>query len=487
MKKVLIPCSSALLLFLASCVGNLDDKYTVNPKAPEDVPASTLFTNAERDLGRTLASASVNVNPFRMYTQYWAQTTYFDESIYDIQTRAINRTWWNTLYRDVLADFEDAKRLTSGSKLLAPEVKQNQLAAIEVMEIYTWSVLVDTFGDVPYSQALSVANFTQPKYDDDKVIYADLLKRLNAVVGQFDDASESFGDADIILQGNVGQYKKFANSLKLRLAMRVSDVPGFTSTDGKTPKQMIQDAVTAGVLSSNADDVQLNFLPNFPSANPVWEDLVQSGRKDFVGADTYINALIANNDPRIDEYFTPKPDTTAFIGGEYGSNNSYNSYSHPGDLITKATAPGVLLSYSEVEFLLAEAAANPIVAVGSDPESHYNAGVTASIEKWGNSTADASTYLAQATVAFTTASGDFRQKIGRQKWFALYDQPVEAWTEWRRLDSPNLVKPAGALTDIPLRFTYPTTEPNLNSANYAAAAAAIGGDVVTSKLFWDVR
>ena len=93
--------------------------------------------------------------------------------------------------------------------------------------------------------------------------------------------------------------------------------------------------------------------------------------------------------------------------------------------------------------------------------------------------------LAQADVAYSTAAGDWKQKIGTQKWIALYNRPYEGWTELRRLDFPKITAPVGAKSGFPTRFSYPLNEQTLNGANYTSAASAIGGDVVTTKLFWD--
>ena len=116
---------------------------------------------------------------------------------------------------------------------------------------------------------------------------------------------------------------------------------------------------------------------------------------------------------------------------------------------------------------------------------HYNNAVTASILYWGGTTAEATTYLAQPGVNYTTAPGTYKQKIGIQKWIALYNRGVDAWIEWRRLDFPRLQPAFRAVSAIPKRFTYPIIEQNYNTAHYNEAAAAIGGDVVTTKLWWD--
>jgi len=282
----------------------------------------------------------------------------------------------------------------------------------------------------------------------------------------------------LIYGGNVKRWMMFANSLKLRMALTIADA------DAAKAQTMATQAAPL-VFTSNADNADVTFLASTPNSNPLWEDLVQSGRQDFRAADTFINALNTLNDPRRNEFFKPLADGT-FKGAVYGTLNSSAGFSAPGTLLEDPEFPGVLLSYSEVEFLLAEAVERGF-AVGGTAMAHYNSAITASILEWGGTTAEATAYLAQPSVNYATATGEWRRKIGVQKWIALYNQPVEGWKEWRRLDAPNLVKPSDAKSEIPLRLTYPITEQNLNKAGYTAASKAIGGDVVTSKIFWDVR
>jgi hypothetical protein len=472
MKRILLFFIPALL-FTASC-SDLDD-YNIDPKNPATVPGQTLVSNAQRNLIRTITNTNSNNNPFRFYVQHWAGTTYADESQYDINTRAINQWMWNSLYRDILRDLQEAKTIITADKLLAEDVKKNQLAITEVMQVYSWSVLVDTFGDVPYTEALDYTN-VQPKYDDDAAIYADLITRLDAAIAMFDESADTFGDADLIYEGDVPSWIKFANSLKLRMALTIAD-----AEPAKAQTMAVQAAPK--VFKSNADNADVQFLSSSPNTNPLWEDLVQSGRQDFRAANTFVDALNPLNDPRRDDFFKPLADGT-FKGAIYGSVNPSAGFSAPGTKLESPTLPGVLMSYSEVEFLLAEAVERGF-AVGGTAMAHYNAGVTASILEWGGTTAEATAYLAQPAVNYSTATGDWKRKIGFQKWIALYNQPVEGWKEWRRLDSPKLVKPTDARSEIPLRLTYPIVESNLNKESYTAAAAAIGGDVVTSKVFWD--
>jgi hypothetical protein len=499
MKKLLVLGVSALAL-TTSCVSNLSEDYNTNPKSSTSALASGLIANAERTLVRTVNSSSVNLNPLRFYVQYWAATDYPNESQYDLITRAIPTGFWNALYRDCLRDLREAKNSIPTDITVPDASKDNALAVEEILEIYTWATLVETFGDIPYSEALDFGN-SQPKYERQATIYADLATRLDAAIGKLDASKPTgLGSNDLLFPGttaaSTASWVKFANALKLRMALVTADV------DAAKSKTMAE--ATVGKLpTSNADAVDITFTGTFPNTNPLYEDLVRSGRTDFVGASTFINPLrgVAGTatgvpvtgvtDPRLDDYFSAATSTTlpagTYAGGVVGTGNSKTTLSQPGAKLRAQTLPGVLISYAQVELMQAEAIERGF-AMGGTAESHYNAGVSASIVEWGGTAAEANTYLAAPNVAYTTAPGTYKQKIGYQYWVALYNQPTESWTQWRRLDYPQLPLASNAIYPvIPRRFLYPTVEQNLNGANYAVASAALGstGDNVATKLFWD--
>lgn len=487
MKKILLAIVPALLL-ATSCVDSLDENR-IDPKLATTVTASSLVANAERNLVRTMVSTNVNQNPFRLYVQYWAQTTYFDESRYDIETRQINTSFWNALYRDVLRDLQEARVSLGADPLLPAADRSVQEGIIEVLNVYTWATLVDTYGDVPYTQALNIAT-PQPRYDKAADIYADLIVRLDAAITKLGTAGgHGFDSMDLIYGDDLSGWRKFANSLKLRLAMTTADV---NPTRSATMVQQALSPANGGVFTSNDDNADLAFASALPNTNPLYEDLVNSGRRDFVAANTLLNRLQSTSDPRLNDYFQPTlnsqgTSTPVYTGGTPGGSNSGRSRSLPGTKLMDPTLPGVLLSYAQVEFMLADALDRGFTGITGTEASHYTAGVRASLQEWGNSDAEITTYLARPDVAYTTAAGTDRQKIGTQMWLALYNQPVDAWREYRRLDAPSLTRAANALSELPVRFPYPVQEQNLNTASYNSAAASIGGDVVTTKIFWDVR
>jgi len=472
MKKLLI-----ILLPLIIFAGCRKDLTSLNsdPKNPQNVPSYTLFTNAQATLSNTLQSSNVNLNIFRLIVQYWTEATYTDESNYDLGTRQIPRGIWNSLYRDVLRDFEESKRLIPRDISNADQQK-NQLAIVDIMEVYTWYYLVTTFGNIPYTEALNIGN-PFPKYDDQKTIFLDLLTRIDADITALNTSAPSFGKADIIYGGDVAAWKTFANSFKLKMGMTISD------DDAAKAKTVVESAVAEFVFTSNSDNASFQYLSGPPNTNPIWVDLIQSGRKDFVATRTIVDTMESLNDPRVPLYFTTDA-VGGYSGGIPGSGNNFATFSKPSTTITAPDFPGLFLDYSEVEFFLAEAVERGF-SVGGTAATHYNNAITASITYWGGTPAEATAYLAQPSVNYLTAPGTYKQKIGKQKWIALYNRGWDEWIEWRRLDAPVITAPPTALTATPLRFTYSVDEQNINKTNYDAAAAAIGSDVVTTKLFWD--
>src|SRR5688500_16780888 len=139
------------LMLVTSCVDSLDD-YNIDQKRPSAVPAETFLTASVKQLSDLITTPNVNTNNFRLYVQHWATTTYLQEPRYDLTSRIIPQNIWQGLYKDVIADLREGKRLTEEDEFLTAEDKTARLAQLEVVEVYAWSVLVTTFGDVPYSE-----------------------------------------------------------------------------------------------------------------------------------------------------------------------------------------------------------------------------------------------------------------------------------------------------------------------------------------------
>ncbi|MEO7976302.1 SusD/RagB family nutrient-binding outer membrane lipoprotein [Flavobacterium sp.] len=499
MKKIIY--ALGIMILTVSCDDNSLTDLNIDVKNPSVVPASTLFTNAEKSLTEQLVNTNVNKNIFRLVNQQWTETTYLDESTYNWVTRKISDNHWDRLYAGSLAELAQAKDFIDKEVIIStdPEfaqktiIKKNQLILIDILSVYTYQILVDTYGDIPYSEALKGSGNYLPKYDKAVDIYKDLLVRLNNDITNIDVSKSAFGDADVIYKDDLDAWIKFANSIKLKLGVNLK-ASGLESA--------IADAAiisgSTGAFTSNADNAKLPYMVNLPNTNPLYVDMVFSGRNDFVVAKPFVDALVTLNDPRKTAYFRPTyKDTnadgdlvtiTGYKGGIVGSKNSQSRFTHASDKIKAPDFSGTLLDYAEVEFLRAEAAGRGI-AVSGDIATHYEAAIRASMADWGISSEEADAYLLQPTVAYATATGTWEQKVGEQAWYALFNRGFEGWTSTRRLNFPVLAPPANAdaaaAGQVPSRMAYPIREQTLNATNYNAASTSIGGDKLTTKIFWD--
>lgn len=465
-------------LTVASCSEDITD-YNVDPKRPETVPAGTLFTNAEKNLGDLMTEVSSGRNLLKLWTQHWTETTYNDEANYDIIGRDPSESFWVRIYNNVLQDLKSAREAIALDELMDDQTRANQLAIIDVIEVYSYQVLVDLNGDVPYTEALNVSENINPAYDDAQFIYEDLIRRISEDANTLAQGGSSFGSADIYYGGDVSKWAKFANSLKLRLGMRIADVnPALAETT-------VSEAYEAGVMESSDDSAIIYYEESSPNNNPLHNLFVLANRgSDYVAGETSVDYLLSVNDPRIDDFFDENVE--GYVGGPIGGNNSYANFSHIAPELTEdPTSPGAILEYFEVQFFLAEAVERGFIS--GDAEMFYNNAVTANIIKYNGTEAEATAYLAQPEVAYSSAN--WKQLIGTQKWIALFNNGFEGWTEWRRLDHPDfLVNSALSDQPVPLRIFYPTNESALNAENYNAAVQNIGGsDDLYTPIFWDVN
>ncbi len=479
MKNTILYTVLISMLLITSCVDSLDD-YNIDQKRPSSAPPESFFTNALKNLADAITTPNVNNNNFRLYVQQWATTTYLQEPRYDLTSRIIPQNLWQSMYKDVIGDLRESKRLVEADQFSAADYKAITLAQIEVVEVYAWSILVTTFGDVPYSEAMNFQNPT-PVYDNSTTVYNEILARLDGAITSLEAGGAGFQAADVLYSGDVEKWIKFGNSLKLKLGMLLADA------DNAKAKTLVEQA-SQNVFTSNADNARFPYLASPPNNNQLSANLNPnfSTRQDYVIASAFINTMNARNDPRRPFYFTTV--NGEYKGGNYGFANAYADFSHVSDKMIAPNFESLLLDYSEVEFLLAEAVERGFTVAGA-AEEHYNKAVEASIVYWGGTSGDATAYLAQPNVKYISAGGTYKEKLGTQKWIALYNRGIEAWTEWRKLDYPVLLPPSGGSVPtglaIPVRIIYPINEQTLNGINRESAATAIGGDLATTKLFWD--
>jgi hypothetical protein len=461
-----------------SCTKNYED-FNTDKKKPVEVPGNSVFATAQKRLADQSATPNVNLNIWKFMAQYWTATTYTDEPNYDIFTRTIPDLTFRTYYRDVLADFADAKITISNEQVVGDEAtmaKQNRIHIITLMECYAYQELVDIFGNVPYSQACDIENI-HPVYDDAATIYSSLIDKAKAATEGLDAGYGSFGSEDLYMSGDVAMWKKFGYSLLIKLGINLSEV------NAALAKSTIEGAY-AGAFAFG-DVCQISY-PGGANSNQLYVEVIQSGRHDFVPCATLVDIMNNLSDPRRDNYFTEFPEAGVYTGGAYGAPNNFTQNSGIAPAILESTSPWVMMNYTEVAFYLAEAAARGY-SVGDNAETWYNNGIKSSILSWGGTEDEYNTYI--ATVPYD--GENWKQSIGTQEWIALYMRGLQGYTSWRRLDVPALVMPPNpddnANGQIPTRFTFPVNEQTLNADNYNQAASAVGGDFLYTKLFWDIN
>jgi len=464
-----------VLLFISSCTKDITS-LNENQVLPEEVPPAMLFANAQKELARYMASPNVNTNTLRLWSQHWTQSTYTDESNYELTERNINGEAFDELYSDVLRDLQDARMFLEGDAVLSNADKAAQGGMITVMEVYTYHILVDLFNDVPYSEAGMLLENLGPAYDEASGIYVDLVARLDEAIPQIQGGSSGdLGASDLYSV----DWVQFANSLKLKLALRMGD---FNATLGQ---EWASEAIAGGISSSSIGIIE--FEENPPNTNPLWEDLVESGRTDFIASQTLADAMNAQSDPRRGYYFRALDSAGNVVGNPHGAGGTYSNHSQPGDMLENPTLGSFLMTAEEILFLQAEAAARGWTS--GSVKDLYDQAIATSVESWTgmslNDTIDTTFLSAIDYDAQITAGMTWKEIIGTQKWIAMYNHGFEAWSTWRLYDAPTMMNAAEAGTTPPLRFNYSVDEYSVNGTN--ASAANGGSDDVMDRVFWDVN
>ncbi len=477
-----LACMAVWLVLLGGCESDFEE-INRDPNNPTSIPTAYLLSSAQQSLIEEVYGMGTNSGwdaTGMRYMQMWSSTLYTETDRYvDIEGD------FTPFYKGGLADLTEYIRLNTNdaTKVAAASsgANENQIAVARIMKAWTYQMITDIWGDVPYSQALKGLAYTTPVYDTQADIYADMIKELDEATAQIDESAGSI-EGDIIYDGDMASWKRFAQSLKLRAGMRMSEVAPQTAA------KTVQEALAAGVFTGNSEQAGFQYLSSQPNFSH-WYYTYFIGTPTLSVANTMIDKLLAHNDPRLVAYAREKENGGGYVGIPYGVSAAAagsignKNVSSPGVRIISADARMVIQSYAEVLFIQAEAAARGWI--GGNAEELYKAAITASMEYWDASPAAIAAYLQQPEVAFDAVN--FRKSIGEQKWLALYMQGLEAWAEWRRLDYPALL-PAPAAANgrqIPRRRGYPLQEISLNRVNYDSAVARQGADLLDTRVWWD--
>ncbi|HHZ97217.1 MAG TPA: SusD/RagB family nutrient-binding outer membrane lipoprotein [Flavobacteriales bacterium] len=468
---------------ITGCTKDFGDLNT-NPNEPTSVSTGFLLTNAQKSImDRNYNSFWGSRRAIQM-SQYWSSNQYSNESRYQFRTETGNAAW-SSYYAGALENLQNIidQNTNSPEDVAGFGANENQIAVATILQVWVYQQLTDAFGAIPMTDALQGSDNTTPAYDSQSSVYASLLSMLNASISGM-DASAMGPLGDQIYGGDMSAWAAFANSLKLRVAMRMADV------DGATAQAAAEAAAAAGCITDNGGNALFAYLSGAPNNNPINESA--KTRTDFAASNTMIDHMTATNDPRMSIYYSANSDGV-FIGEVYGLDETNaalttdESVSQLGATVLAADFPGIYMDAAQVNFLLAEGAARGWSMGGTDAD-YYASGVAANMAFWGVD----ETAAADFATANTYDATDWKTSIGTAKWVALYMQGHEAWAELRRLDAPTLNACADGQLDggdgIPTRMMYPLDEQTLNNAAWSAGVASNGGvDDQHSNLWWDVN
>lgn len=510
--RILVP-AVLLLVFSVSCTKDFEDMNKDDGKISEITPQELPYLFARAlSVGSPFSYQTYQNLYADLYAQYFATTaTAFQTDRYFIR-QDWNTNNWRNQYTGVPPQLKAIFDHT--------DPNSNEYALASIWWVYCFHHLTDYFGPIPYFEVGEVKDGILP-YDAQEAIYNDFFDRLKTAVQHLKENTPGslFGSSDLIYGGDTDKWIRFANSLRLRLALRISYV------NPQKARQEAKEAVAAGVMESNQDNARMRKSLAGNDYNQlahiaVWNEFSMSS-----GIFSYLKGY---NDPRLGVYFQPAKASGEFASLRNGQPNVdlNQDQNQPRNLSQIGTSwvsptptswtehperPQDIMRCAEVAFLRAEGALNGW-NMGGSAEMWYNQGITLSLEEHGVPPAEIEGYLQSEGVP--AAPEDFnnsepvsdipvrwspdmetqRAQIGTQKWLAIYPDGFEAWAEIRRTgypilypvvqsDNPDL--PAG--TPIK-RIPYPEIERQTNAEALEGGRALLGGpDNAATRLWWDVR
>ena len=506
------------LLCIISCTKDFEE-INKNPNFPESAEAALLLPGIMREMIRNWGG------------QGWEEGFTITQYASRLQFTSGDRYDWSPTgdpYNDSYGSLRDVENIIRSTK--DEEGLQNYYGIALIIKSWIYSYLTDAYGDVPYTDAIkgiSDENIT-PQFTPQSEIYDGIfadLKTANQLLQGADNIS-----GDILFGGDILKWRKFSNSLRLRLAMRISDVDNSRAIAEMT--EIVGNPASFPIFESNADAA----VQQWNSDNPQLKYDTRSGSFDEVRLSlTLETRLKALNDKRLIVFAQPTSnsgkgvysdnlddyvgmpngldDDTALGYSPTGNpdESGSNFISRLGILLacracnveqaSPTASQTIIMSYSELQFILAEARERNFITTGNAAE-YYENGIRASfsyyLERinaggWNDIATDlqafdVDAYVAQIDVAYSGTADEILQKIALQKWIALYYTGFEAWSDWRRTGMPEVIPGPDAVNGgkVPVRFQYPNSVKSTNNANYQEAVSRMGADDLNTRLWWDI-
>ncbi len=469
MKKIFIFVSLSLLGF--ACTDDFE-ALNINKNQPVSVTPDLLLPSVIFDLADFSVNQTYGLGD--IVAQYAANYEAIDLDIY---RWAADGSFWQ-LY-DYLQDIKDIK--IYGQENNAP----NYEAVALILEAYCFSMLTDAYGDVPFTEANKAENgIISPVYDSQELIYSGIVEKLETANDLI--ITDEMIQGDILYKGDMLKWKKFGNTLRLRLLMRTSNVQDVSSE----LSEIVENPTVYPIFESNMDNAIYTYSGTIPDLSPY-----SRGRSREYGyflampTSHFVNTLKENDDPRLVEWLDLKANedgTYEYIGVDPGQNlgdiGRAKDFSARDSSYFYETSKirSIFITFSEVNFILAEAAARNLIS--ENAKSYYDAGVVASFDQWG---VEMPADFLSGTAAYDQND---EEQFFEQKWLALYHTGTEAWFDWKRTGMPSFIKAGpGNINNnqVPVRLLYPSLEQSVNGTNYKNASERIGGDNINSRVWWD--
>jgi hypothetical protein len=453
---ILLALAAGSLLAVSSCKKTFYTNVNINPQAPGSVSPSVQLATAEIALGYTMGGDLTRYSGLLDQQLFGANSQSQSYYNYGLNAGAFENIWADFYTSTMENDYDLMKNADAAGFAVYSGVSR-------ILMAYTLQIMVDSWGSIPYSQALRGANNLHPAYDPDVALYDTIAKLVDAGILEVTSTETGGvvpGTEDQIFGGNTDAWVKFGHAIKARLFMHQSK--GNAAMANNALAEMAQS------FRSTADDAAYAFGTSQTSANPRYQF-----NRDRPGDETYSNATVALqmqalSDPRFPIYFDAANDGLGLdpTGTHFGGLNNY---------FGSVNAPVEFITFNELLFMAAEATITSTGNIAAG-QALYDSAIVANMTKLGVAPAKITTFLT-ANGTLPLAASDAIKQIAAQEFIALYLNP-EAWTVWRRTASPILAPISG--TSVPRRLLYPQSEYSFNGANTPTSIT-----LFAPKIFWD--
>lgn len=466
MKKIL------LILMVGGIISGcakFDDDINISPNNPSIASGTQLIASAALFLPDLTESPTGE-----FLAQYLAETQYPGASLYPEGGTSF---YW--LYQGPLMNLETVINSDELSGTQGPV--NNQKAVAKILKAYFFWQATDRWGDIPYSEALKGAENFTPVYDTQESIYNSLFQLLKEATGMIEPGNIT---NDIIYGGNMNRWKMLGNTIRMLMALRLSEV------DAAKGKAEFEQALAAGIMGSNSDNFVFKNLPNANNQSYWYGQVHDQNREWWALTELLVNELKPVDDPRLPVFGSPTKTGGEYLGLPFGTVDGMpntTNFSLFGDAIWAQDAPAYLVTYAQALFAKAEAAKLGWIPGGdAEAQTNYELAIDQSLRQWTGSNAGLSDLLAQPGVTYDPATAI--EQIATQRWIHLFMNGYEGWAEWRRTGYPNLQPPVGEPShNVPSRQAYAETEKFNNESNYQDAVQRQfgGNNNISGKVWWD--